>query len=267
MVMTVYLWHFVPVIVIAVAFYPTGVMPQPADRDRRSGGSCAWPGWPCSPWCSCRWLAAVMRAERPMLRLPAGIGRPGPWSPALLRRAWSPPWSAWPGSPSPDSRRADTCRHSSWPPAPSAWPRPCSPAAPRPHTPRHRPPAHSSRASRISRASHISCRKQPEPATAAQENPLWEHRQIHGELTKLGVTVAPSTVWAILHAAGINPAPRRSGPGLAAVPACPGCRDRRSRFPARGRLAPGTDAVCVIALMCGCRLTASQGPRSGSNCK
>ena len=29
---------------------------------------------------------------------------------------------------------------------------------------------------------------------------------------KLGVTVAPSTVWEILHAAGINPAPRRSGP-------------------------------------------------------
>ena len=35
---------------------------------------------------------------------------------------------------------------------------------------------------------------------------------IHGELTKLGVAVAPSTVWEILHAAGIDPAPRRSGP-------------------------------------------------------
>ena len=46
----------------------------------------------------------------------------------------------------------------------------------------------------------------------ATENPLWGYRRIHGELTKLGVTVAPSTVWEILRAAGIDPAPRRSGP-------------------------------------------------------
>ena len=46
----------------------------------------------------------------------------------------------------------------------------------------------------------------------AKENPLWGHRRIHGELTKLGVTVAPPTVWEVLRAAGIDPAPRRSGP-------------------------------------------------------
>jgi putative transposase len=46
----------------------------------------------------------------------------------------------------------------------------------------------------------------------AKENPLWGHRRIHGELAKLGVTIAPSTVWEILRAAGIDPAPRRSGP-------------------------------------------------------
>jgi putative transposase len=46
----------------------------------------------------------------------------------------------------------------------------------------------------------------------AKENPLWGYRRIHGELTKLGVTVAPSTIWEILHAAGVDPAPRRSGP-------------------------------------------------------
>src|SRR5690348_547836 len=46
----------------------------------------------------------------------------------------------------------------------------------------------------------------------ANENPLWGYRRIHGELTKLGVTIAPSTVYEILRAAGIGPAPRRSGP-------------------------------------------------------
>ena len=45
----------------------------------------------------------------------------------------------------------------------------------------------------------------------AHENPLWGYRRIHGELTKLGMAVAPSTVYEILRAAGIDPAPRRDG--------------------------------------------------------
>ncbi|HEU5391588.1 MAG TPA: integrase core domain-containing protein [Streptosporangiaceae bacterium] len=46
----------------------------------------------------------------------------------------------------------------------------------------------------------------------ASENPLRGYRRIHGELTKLGVTIAPSTVCEILRAAGTDPAPRRRGP-------------------------------------------------------
>jgi hypothetical protein len=46
----------------------------------------------------------------------------------------------------------------------------------------------------------------------AKENPLWGYWRVHGELTKLGVTVAPSTVYEILRAAGIGPAPCRAGP-------------------------------------------------------
>ena len=68
-----------------------------------------------------------------------------------------------------------------------------------------------------------SSRRQPgRPATVrsiaqlavrlAEENESWGYRRIHGELTKLGVTVAPSTVYKILRSSGIDPAPRRDGP-------------------------------------------------------
>jgi putative transposase len=46
----------------------------------------------------------------------------------------------------------------------------------------------------------------------ASENPTWGYRRIHGELCRLGYKgrIGASTVWAILHRAGVEPAPKRS---------------------------------------------------------
>ena len=45
-----------------------------------------------------------------------------------------------------------------------------------------------------------------------RENPTWGYRRIQGELVGLDHPIAPSTVWKILQATGVDPSPRRSGP-------------------------------------------------------
>ena len=49
----------------------------------------------------------------------------------------------------------------------------------------------------------------------ARENESRGYRRVHGELAAPGITVAPPAVWQILKDAGIDPAPRRDGPGWA----------------------------------------------------
>jgi putative transposase len=44
----------------------------------------------------------------------------------------------------------------------------------------------------------------------ARENPTWGYRRIHGELCRLGDRIGASTVWTILHRAGVAPTPKRS---------------------------------------------------------
>src|ERR1700728_2308971 len=98
-VLTVYLWHMTPVVVVAVALYPTGLLPQPAI------GSAGW--WALRP----AWIAALAlvlapaaiwlaRFERPLRRRPdaqplsgqaaqplSGEAAPPARGPAALRAA------------------------------------------------------------------------------------------------------------------------------------------------------------------------------------
>ena len=46
----------------------------------------------------------------------------------------------------------------------------------------------------------------------ARENPTWGYRRIHGELARLGVVLAPASVWNILRRHGVDPSPNRTGP-------------------------------------------------------
>src|SRR5436309_13232037 len=103
----------------------------------------------------------------------------------------------------------------------------------------------------VSRRWDYTARRRPgRPPTAAAikkliirmatKNPSWGHRRAQGELVRLGHRIAASTVWQILHDAGLDPAPRRSGPTwtqfLTAGQGRPG-----GGLPARGHCVTQTD--------------------------
>jgi putative transposase len=46
----------------------------------------------------------------------------------------------------------------------------------------------------------------------ARENPTWGYRRIHGELSGIGIGLAPASVWNILQRHGLDPSPDRTGP-------------------------------------------------------
>jgi putative transposase len=50
----------------------------------------------------------------------------------------------------------------------------------------------------------------------ARENPSWGYRRVHGELAAVGIRVAPSAVWEICKANGVEPAPGRVSQSWAA---------------------------------------------------
>ena len=76
----------------------------------------------------------------------------------------------------------------------------------------------------------------------ARENPTWGYRRIHGELARLGITIAASTVWTILKNAGIDPAPGRNSESWTTIP--------RRRGSSRATFSPSTPSYYATNTCC-----------------
>ena len=99
-------------------------------------------------------------------------------------------------------------------PAPAGDARPVPAADPAGHSaalapgPAGAPPRRQITPKEPGQAAHRPLHPPAGTAPGARE-PLWGYRRIHGELLVLGIKIAASTVWEILHDAGIDPAPER----------------------------------------------------------
>src|SRR5215216_7433303 len=92
----------------------------------------------------------------------------------------------------------------------------------------------------------------------AGENPTWGYRRIHGELCRLGYKsrIGASTVWTILHRAGVDPTPSgRRSPGGSSSTLRP-----RACWPSTS--SPSTRCCCDGCMCCSC----SRWAPAGSTC-
>lgn len=115
-------------------------------------------------------------------------------------------------------------------------------------------------------------RRQASPGIArlvvrlAGENPLWGHRRIHGEVLKLGVTVAPSTVWEILRVQATG----REDPGGVSPRTQPGTgrcsRPATSLSPSASGLRTSGSCSAIAGRTSLPRLTPSSKPPAGGSC-
>jgi hypothetical protein len=81
----------------------------------------------------------------------------------------------------------------------------------------------------------------------ARENPRWGCVRIEGELRKLGIRMAATTIRTLLRTARLGPAPRRTGPTWTSVP--PGASARSSVITGASRPSQVTENMQAIEIV------------------